>query len=73
LSIGNLTQEAQEAHNKDFKKYCENNSRKFSREITDIFNFFLLSSDPVISSKRKLCKKKVQPLIKQAIDLLDLP
>lgn len=75
LPIGNLTEEAQEARNNDFKRYRENNSRKCSREKSnmDIFNFFLLSSDPVISSKRKLCKKKLQSLPKQAINLLDLP
>lgn len=53
MPIGNLTEEARK---KDFKKYRENNFRKCSREKTnmDIFNFFfLLSSDPVISSKKK--------------------
>lgn len=55
LPIGQLTEEAQEARNKDFKRYRENYSRKCSRDKTnaDIFNFFLLSSDPVITSKQK--------------------
>lgn len=75
LPIGFFTEEAQEARKIFFKKYRENNSRKCSREKcnTDIFNLFLFISDPVISSKRKLCKKKFKSLPKQAIHLLDLP
>lgn len=34
LPIGQLTKEAQEAQNKDFKRCGEHNSRKFSREKT---------------------------------------
>lgn len=72
LPIGQLTEEAQEARNKDFKRYREHYSRKCSREKTneDVFNLFLLSSDPVITSKRKLQKKKLQHLPKEALDLL---
>lgn len=74
LPIGQLTEEAQEARNKDFKRYREHNARKCSREKTnaDIFNFFLLSSDPVITSKRKLQDKKPH-LPKEALDLLKSP
>lgn len=59
LPIGQLTEEAQEAHNKDFKKFREHHSRQCSREKsnTDIFNLLLLSSDPVITVKEN-CKKK---------------
>lgn len=41
MPIGQLTEEAPEARNKDFKRYREHNSRKCSREktISDIFNF----------------------------------
>lgn len=72
LPIGQLTEEAQEARNKDFKQYRERYSRKCSREKTneDVFNSFLLSSDPVITSKRKLPKKKLRHLPKEAVDLL---
>lgn len=72
LPIGQLTEEAQEARNKDFKKYREHYSRKCSREKTneDIFNSFLVSSDPVITNKRKLQKKKLQQLPKEAVELL---
>lgn len=55
LPIGQLTEEAQEARNKDFKRYRENYSRKCSQDKTnaDIFHYFLLISDPVITSKQK--------------------
>jgi len=72
LPIGQLTEEAQEARNKDFKKYREHYSRKCTREKTneDIFNTFLISSDPVITNKRKLHKKKLRHLPKEAVELL---
>jgi len=75
LPIGLLTEEAQEARNKDFKRYREHNSRKCCREKTnlDILNLFLLSSDPVISSKRKLMKKKTQSMPIEALALLKSP
>lgn len=75
LPIGPTTEEAQEARNKDFKRYREHNFRKCSREKTnlDILNLFLLSSDPVISSKRKLLKKKTQSMPIEALALLKLP
>ncbi|XP_030766971.1 uncharacterized protein LOC115890777 [Sitophilus oryzae] len=75
LPIGQLTEEAQEARNKDFKMYREHFSRKCSREKSnqDIFNLFLISSDPVITSKRRLPKKKIQNLPQEAIQLLIAP
>ena len=75
LPIGQLTEEAQEARNKDFKNCRENYSRKCSRQKTnaDILNYFLISSDPLITSKRKLPKRKLQGLPKEAIDLLRSP
>lgn len=74
MPIGQLTEEAQEARNKDFKRYREHNSRKCSRQksIMDIFNFFLLSSDPKISSKQTP-RKKAQYLPNEAIALLKAP
>lgn len=75
LPIGQLSEEAQEARNKDFKRYREHNSRKCSREKTnqDIFNYFLISSDPLITSKRKIQKRKLQDLPKEAIAMLQAP
>lgn len=39
----------------------------------DVLNMFLITSDPVISSKRKLEKKKLKTLPKMALDLLKPP
>ncbi|XP_055839998.1 uncharacterized protein LOC129907699 [Episyrphus balteatus] len=56
LPIGMLSEEAQEARNKDFKTYREYFSRKTSRKdnITDIFNRLFISSDPFMSLMRSL-------------------
>lgn len=55
LPIGMLSEEAQEARNKDFKSYREFFARKTTRtdNITDIMNRLLISSDPFISLMRK--------------------
>lgn len=75
LPIGQLSEEAQEARNKDFKNYREHHSRKNSRKNTnqDIFNLFLLSSDPVLTSLQRVPKKKIQSLPQEAINLLKSP
>lgn len=76
LPIGQLGEEAQEAKNKDFKFIREHRSRKDSAEHTnvDLFNYFLLSSDPIISelSLQRKCskKKKLEP---DAMNLLKAP
>lgn len=72
LPIGQLSEEAQEARNKDFKRYREHNSRKCNRSKsnTDIFNLFLVSSDPVITSKRKIKKNKHENIPVEALQLL---
>lgn len=56
LPIGMLSEEAQEARNKDFKSYRENFARKTSRtdNLTDIVNRLFISSDPIISLNRTL-------------------
>lgn len=45
LPIGQLSEEAQEARNKDFKRYRENNARKCNRKSTnaDVFNLILVT------------------------------
>ena len=60
LPIGLMSEETQEARNKDFKKYREHFARKFSREKTneDLLKRLLCSSDPVISSMRKIATNK---------------
>jgi hypothetical protein len=59
LPIGQLAEEAQEARNKDIKKFREHYTRKLSRESTnlDLMRGLMLTSDPVISSLRELQKK----------------
>jgi len=51
-----MSEEAQEARNKDLKNIREIYSRKYSRIETneDLLHGLLVSSDPLISSLRKL-------------------
>lgn len=59
-SIGKLSEEAQEARNKELKKYREHNTRENSRVNTneDLIHVLLVSSDPYISSLRNCPSKK---------------
>lgn len=66
LPLGQLSEEAQEARNKDIRMYRQLFTRKTSRRmnILDLFCRLLLSSDPVISSRRPLplrTTKKLSP------------
>lgn len=75
LPMGQLSEEAQEARNKDIRNYREFFSRKSSRRlnINDLFCRLLLSSDPVISSARELPRKsthKLAPEIKKDLQTL---
>lgn len=74
LPIGQLSEEAQESRNKDVKKYREGFSRKCSRRKTmeDVLNQLLVSSDPYISSLRKLPKQKIKELLPEAKQLLSI-
>lgn len=56
LPIGMLSEEAQEATNKNFKFYREHFGRKTSRtdNLRDIMNRLFISSDPLISSMRNI-------------------
>jgi hypothetical protein len=60
LPIIQMSEEAQEARNKDLKNIRENYSRKCSRIETNenLLHGLLVSSDPVISNLRKLPPKK---------------
>uniref|UniRef100_A0A8D8ZE87 Uncharacterized protein n=1 Tax=Cacopsylla melanoneura TaxID=428564 RepID=A0A8D8ZE87_9HEMI len=75
LPIGQLSEEAQEARNKDFKRLREHNSRKNNRQNTmeDIFHNFLVSSDPLISSKRKIDHPKKLKIPPEAREMLKSP
>lgn len=72
LPIGQLSEEAAEARNKNFRQYRLNYSRKFSRVECnmDILNRLLLNSDPYLSSIRPKLNKKRQPFSKEALDLM---
>ena len=74
LPIGLYSEEAQESRNKDIKNARLYHSRKDTREhtITDQFRYLLVTSDPLISSKKNLSHKKRQPLTKDIISLLEL-
>lgn len=66
VPIGQLSEDAQEARNKDFRYYRENHTRKFSRLKTneDLVNNLLVTSDPFISNIRvdyKSIKKELHP------------
>ena len=52
LPLGKLSEEAQEARNKDVRAYRLHNARKDTRLHTmlDQFGFLLVTSDPLISS-----------------------
>ena len=77
LPIGQLGEEAQEAKNKDFKFIREHRSRKDSVEHTniDLLNYFLLYSDPIISSLAITSRFKRKGLFisPEALTLLQLP
>lgn len=74
LPIGLLSEEAQEANNKIFKKVRESYSRKMSREKTnqDVLRRLLINSDPYISSiTDKPKRKKVTD--KEVLDMILIP
>lgn len=59
LPIGELSEEAQECRNKDYKTWREHHTRKDSRLHCneDLLHILLVSSDPLISSLRNIKKK----------------
>jgi len=75
LPIGQFSEEAQEAWNKDLKKFRESFARKISREETnkDLMRRLLVTSDPVISAMRCLPNLKISSLTHEVLQLLDSP
>ena len=75
LPIGQMSEKAQEACNKYIKNYRENFARKCSREtnMEDIFHRLLITSDPVITSLRKLPQKTLKKLSSQVLELIFAP
>ena len=67
LPIGQLSEDAQESRNKDIKNFRLHHSRKCSREsnMRDIFNRLLSTSDPFLSSIRKLPRDRLNLYIKK--------
>lgn len=74
VPIGQLSEEAQEARNKDIRNFREDHTRKVSRVKTniDLFHRMLESSDPLITSLRKIKARPVLPFVPDAKDMLDL-
>jgi len=74
VPIGELSEEAQECKNKEYGYFREHHSRKSSRQFTntDLFNFMMISSDPIISNKRKQYDSKRNELPSQVKELLQL-
>jgi hypothetical protein len=72
LPIGQLSEEAAEARNKHFRLYRLNYARKFSRKQCnrDVLNRLLLTSDPYLSSSRRMPTRRRKPFSKEALDLL---
>lgn len=72
LPIGQLSEEAQEARNKDCRRFREYNTRKQSRTATnrDLLNMLLITSDPVINGLRDVPKKKIGSLPSEVLDLV---
>ena len=73
IPIGQLSEEASEARNKEFRKYREEHTRKINRIATneDLLHHLLTTSDPYISSQRaKLSEGKKQEMFSETLDLL---
>ncbi|XP_070513010.1 uncharacterized protein [Cardiocondyla obscurior] len=72
IAIGQLSEEAAEAQNKDFKRFRQYNTRKCSRLLTneDIMHKLLISSDPYITSIRRSWIKKIKTIDPEAENLL---
>jgi hypothetical protein len=69
LPLGQLSEEAQESRNNDLKYFRSSHSRKISRSSTDedVLNLLLVSSDPLMSSLRKLSKKATKTYLPEAL------
>ncbi|KAG8179923.1 hypothetical protein JTE90_025248 [Oedothorax gibbosus] len=74
LPVGQLSEDVLEASHKIYKNVRQFHSRKTSRinTNTDIFNWMLISSDPIISSYRKHTRKR-RPFSKETLDMLKIP
>jgi len=73
LVIGQLSEEAVEACNKEYKRLRLHHTRKSSliNSNTDLFQMILVLSDRLLSSLQKTCKKKIYELSPEVKSLLD--
>lgn len=74
LLIGILSEEAQEASNKNYKRFREHHTRRNSRTNTtrDLMYMLLVSSDPVIFTRRGVPKTKENKLPQDVLLLLNI-
>lgn len=72
LPIGQLSEEAQEARNKDYRRIRERHARKTSRvdTNTDLLTMLLVSSDPIVAGYRKPIKKRSKRSAPEVLSLL---
>lgn len=72
LPLGVLSEEAQEARNKDCRYFRQHHTRKCSRVAgnEDLFQRLLVSSDPYITSLRKIFPKKSKIISTEVLNLL---
>lgn len=75
LPVGQLSEDVLEASHKFYKKTRLFHSRKTSRENTntDIVHYMLISSDPIISAKRKAHAKLQKAFAPEVLDMIDIP
>lgn len=71
LPIGQLSEDAQEARNKDIKQYREHFARKSERNKTmqDVFQRMMITSDPYISSIGKQLKRQSKNFSSEAMEM----
>jgi len=72
LPIGQYSEEAAEARNKDFKRFREFHTRKYSRLVAnqDIIHKLLVSSDLYIASLRQQWKKPEDEIDNEIVQLI---
>lgn len=72
LPLGQLSEDAQESRNKDYKQFRLHHARKCSRAATneDVIHTLLYTSDPYITSLRKPYNNKYLELLDEAKELL---
>lgn len=75
LPIGQLSEEAQEARNKDNRKYRELFTRKSSRILTntDLVHRLLITSDPYVTSLRASPRTKHSKILPEVLEMLMEP